>query len=607
MHPAMPDATVTICPHCGTAVAAQAPEGLCPRCVAALSLMGDTGPGEAEALRAGAALTPVDLAPHFPHLEIIEFLGRGGMGVVYKARQKTLNRLVALKLLAPERVTDAKFAERFSREAQALAALNHPHIVTVYDFGLVAGVLPEPEGAANGAPAQSYFLLMEFVDGANLRQAMKGGRFTPERALAIVPPVCEALQYAHEHGIVHRDIKPENLLLDKDGRVKIADFGIAQMMGDASSVGFAESQPAGTPQYMAPEQKDHQRTDRRADIYSLGVVLHELLTGELPADQIDPPGAAGLIQAPLNRVVRRALEDDPEKRYQTAAELRGDLEMARASDLRKTRGPRRPWAKMTLAATALLLAAVAAFVAIPRREKATSGIVDAVDFDSGALADSFNDNVLFGGSPYLLAPVGVNHTRGVSVKDSLASEGTLVYKKRSYDLSALTSLEISCFFKRRAIGAALHALNIGLTETGAGHLSGVAGDAYIGLRLLADGDSLRMQFQSKGKSPSPSASKPGMALKTVEGKWYQLKAVFSRVDATTIRGTGEVSAVSDSGVVGNPVGYFPPTNFWVGDFPFAEIVEGQRVWAAVRANGAGGTEALDNFRVVARARPAKAP
>jgi serine/threonine protein kinase len=161
----------------------------------------------------GKTLSPDELAPHFPQLEILECLGRGGMGVVYKARQKSLNRIVALKLLAPERVADAKFAQRFTHEAQALAALNHPSIVTIYDFGQAGGF---------------YFLLMEFVDGVNLRQAMKAGRFTPEQALAVVPPVCEALQYAHEHGIVHRDIKPENLLLDKEGRVKIADFGIAK-------------------------------------------------------------------------------------------------------------------------------------------------------------------------------------------------------------------------------------------------------------------------------------------------------------------------------------------------------------------------------------------
>ncbi len=257
-------------------------------------------------------LTPEELAPHFPQLEIIECLGRGGMGVVYKARQKSLNRLVALKLLAPERADDPQFAERFEKEAQALAALNHPHIVGVYDFGQAGGF---------------YFLLMEYVDGVNLRQAMKAGRFTPEQALAVVPPVCEALQFAHEHGIVHRDIKPENLLLDKDGRVKIADFGIAKMLhANGADVGLAESQPAGTPQYMAPEQKTHRATDHRADIYSLGVVLYELLTGELPADKLQPPSRKVQIDVRLDEIVLRALEVKPELRYQTAAEFRTQVE-----------------------------------------------------------------------------------------------------------------------------------------------------------------------------------------------------------------------------------------------------------------------------------------
>ncbi len=256
--------------------------------------------------------TPEELAPHFPQLEILECLGRGGMGVVYKARQKSLNRIVALKLLAPERVADPKFAERFAHEAHALAALNHPNIVTIYDFGQAGGF---------------YFLLMEFVDGVNLRQAMKAGRFTPEQALAIVPPVCEALQYAHEHGIVHRDIKPENLLLDKVGRVKIADFGIAKMLGaESPSVGLLESQPAGTPQYMAPEQKARTGADHRADIYSLGVVLYELLTGELPGTRLQPPSRKVQIDVRLDEIVLRALENAPELRFQTANEFRTQVE-----------------------------------------------------------------------------------------------------------------------------------------------------------------------------------------------------------------------------------------------------------------------------------------
>jgi tRNA A-37 threonylcarbamoyl transferase component Bud32 len=258
--------------------------------------------------------SPEELAPHFPQLEILECLGRGGMGVIYKARQKSLNRLVALKLLAPERVADEAFAKRFSQEAQALAALNHPSIVTIYDFGQAGGF---------------YFLLMEFVDGVNLRQAMKAGRFTPEQALAVVPPVCEALHFAHDHdhGIVHRDIKPENLLLDKDGRIKIADFGVAKILhADGSDVGLAESQPAGTPQYMAPEQKERRVTDHRADIYSLGVVLYELLTGDLPTERIQPPSRKVHIDVRLDEIVLRALQTKPELRYQTAADLSTQVE-----------------------------------------------------------------------------------------------------------------------------------------------------------------------------------------------------------------------------------------------------------------------------------------
>lgn len=252
------------------------------------------------------SLTPEELAPHFPQLEIIECLGRGGMGVVYKARQKSLNRIVALKLLAPERADDPQFAVRFEKEAQALAALNHPNIVAIHDFGQAGGY---------------YFLLMEFVDGVNLRQLLQTKRLTPKEALSIVPPVCDALQCAHDHGIVHRDIKPENLLMDKSGMVKIADFGIAKIVTDPTDHCELSHSAQGTPDYAAPEQQNG-TADHRADIYSLGVVLYEMLTGERPNENITPPSKRVQVDIRIDEIVLRALEKAPEMRFQTAAAFR---------------------------------------------------------------------------------------------------------------------------------------------------------------------------------------------------------------------------------------------------------------------------------------------
>lgn len=308
------------CPLCGVPLPADAVNGLCPRCLMA-GAMQPTQPG-GDAAPAVPPLTPEDLAPHFPQLEILECLGRGGMGVVYKARQKSLNRLVALKLLAPERADDPQFAARFEKEAQALAALNHPHIVGVYDFGQAGGF---------------YFLLMEFVDGVNLRQLLQTKRLTPKEALSIVPPVCDALQCAHDHGIVHRDIKPENLLIDKAGTVKIADFGIAKIVGESGvSVPAADplnaggapaphTFPLGTPAYAAPEQANG-TADHRADIYSLGVVLYEMLTGERPKETIVAPSKRVQVDIRIDEIVLRALEKTPELRFATAAEFRTQVE-----------------------------------------------------------------------------------------------------------------------------------------------------------------------------------------------------------------------------------------------------------------------------------------
>jgi tRNA A-37 threonylcarbamoyl transferase component Bud32 len=331
------------CPQCAAPLADSLPAGLCPSCLMALNLDTETAFTE-DAAPAQPPLPPEQIAPHFPQLEVLECLGRGGMGVVYKVRQKSLNRLAALKLLAPERVRDARFADRFTREAQALAALSHPNIVTIYDFGQAGGF---------------YFLLMEFVDGLNLCQLLRARRFTPEEALAVVPPLCDALQFAHDRGIVHRDIKPENLLLDKAGRVKVADFGIARMLGGesvpiarpasrederagAKGTDLTQNTALGTPGYSAPEQRtDPQRVDNRADIYSLGVVFYEMLTGELPGRQIEPPSRKVEIDVRLDEIVLRALEKKPELRFQQASVLKTQVESistpARKNDFRPSK------------------------------------------------------------------------------------------------------------------------------------------------------------------------------------------------------------------------------------------------------------------------------
>jgi len=246
--------------------------------------------------------------------------------MVYKARQPRLDRFVALKILPLDMRRDAAFAERFEREAKALARLNHPGIVAVYDFGQTKDY---------------YYFVMEYVDGMNLRQLIQGQKIEPRQALELVMQICTALQFAHDEQIVHRDIKPENILITKKGQVKIADFGLAKLLGGQPDISLTASQMAmGTMNYMAPEQRENTKdVDHRADIYSLGVVFYEMLTGEVPMGRFDPPSKKVQVDVRLDEVVLHALEREPARRYQQVSEVKTGVESISSSMTREKNAP----------------------------------------------------------------------------------------------------------------------------------------------------------------------------------------------------------------------------------------------------------------------------
>ncbi len=302
--------TLRICEFCHAELPADSTQRLCPKCLEAGATL-EPSP------RPGAGFSPphpLALKSLFPQLEILELLGHGGMGAVYKARQRGLDRMVALKILPPQISTEPAFAERFAREARALARLSHPNIVTVFDLGKSGSL---------------YYFLMEFVDGVNLRQLLQTHRLTPRETLGIVPQICEALEYAHGEGIVHRDIKPENILMDQKGRVKVADFGLSKLLEPGpQDIQLTQSgQILGTMHYMAPEQLEKPlEVDQRADIYSLGVVLYEMLTGELPLGRFELPSKKAAVDPRLDELVLHAMERNPQRRCQRVSDVRLQLE-----------------------------------------------------------------------------------------------------------------------------------------------------------------------------------------------------------------------------------------------------------------------------------------
>ncbi len=267
--------------------------------------------------------------------DVGQVIGRGGMAEVYEGTDRRLNRRVAIKVLRPDLARDPMFQERFRREAQSAAGLNHPNIVAIYDTG---------EDLIGDGPNQVSvpYIVMEFVDGVTLRHMLNNGpRILPERALEVIAGVLAALDYAHRHGIVHRDIKPANIMINTNGDAKVMDFGIARAMSDAATSVTATSAVMGTAQYLSPEQARGELVDARSDIYSSGCVLYELLTGVTPFNGDSPVAIAyqhvneppkppssidNSIPSSLDSITLGALAKSPSNRYQTAAEMRSDVE-----------------------------------------------------------------------------------------------------------------------------------------------------------------------------------------------------------------------------------------------------------------------------------------
>ncbi len=243
------------------------------------------------------------------------FLGQGGMGAVYRGIQIPLHRPVAIKILRRQQGGDDEldFEQRFLREAHAMATLAHQNIVQVFDCG--------------SAGDDYLFMSMELVEGGDLSQAIRDGRVTPEVALALIGPICEGLHFAHTHGIVHRDIKPANIFLTADGRPKVADFGLAKKVDVAGSFMTKTGLSMGTPDYAAPEQFDQvPDLDQRADIYALGVMFYQMLTGSLPRGTHRPPSQRAATDPRLDAVVAKAMEHDRNDRYQSVEEMKADID-----------------------------------------------------------------------------------------------------------------------------------------------------------------------------------------------------------------------------------------------------------------------------------------
>ena len=293
------------CPKCSATLAG----GLCRPCLLLVG-MGATPTGTSSRW---TPPTPEDLEAQLPKYRVLELIGRGGMGAVYKGWQTSLERDVAIKVLPPT-IMEEDFTARFKQEARTMARLSHPAIVNVYDFDETASGL--------------CYIVMEFVEGTDVQRMIASEGLLPtEHALAISINVCGALSYAHEHGIIHRDIKPANVMVDMEGRVKVADFGLAKVAQEGAAGLTGTNVTMGTPGYIAPEILNMGTdVDGRADLYAVGVMLYVMLTGKVPHGCFQPAsGRVPGLDPRFDDIVNRAMQAEREARYASAAELRADL------------------------------------------------------------------------------------------------------------------------------------------------------------------------------------------------------------------------------------------------------------------------------------------
>ncbi len=317
-----------LCPRCHGALAADAPAGLCPRCLMGMALEISSEPSEGlpdECLVADSTIPEGDRS--FGDYELLGRIARGGMGVIYKARQVCLNRIVAVKMMLPGLLVSDAEASRFQNEAEVIANLRHPNIVAVHEVGAHDG--------------QRYFS-MDYVEGQSLAALVRDHPLPARTAARYVKVIAEAIHYAHQQGILHRDLKPSNVLLDKAGNPRITDFGLAKRLASDSRL-TATGTVLGTPSYMPPEQAGGKSRSLgpAGDVYSLGAILYELLTGRPPFQAATPldtvllvlntePIAPRMLNPKLSRdletICLKCLEKDPRWRYQTAQDLADDLD-----------------------------------------------------------------------------------------------------------------------------------------------------------------------------------------------------------------------------------------------------------------------------------------